>query len=540
MSMINQGWNSMHHRRISQLATAILISLIAASCGGGGGRAAPVYTIGGSVSGLTAGAQVTLTDNGTDSIAVDSNAPFTFATSVPQLSSYLVTVTASPVSQNCVVVNGSGSKVEANVSNIIVTCTTKAFEVGGSVAGLTGGGNVVLSDNGADLLTVSASGSFTFAKAVTYGSPYSVAVVTPPAGQTCSIDNSTSASVTGNVSTVSVTCTALPQYAYIVDSFTQSILQYSVSATGDWTPLPIPAVTPFPVPQSVVIDSTGHYAYVADYAENTVAQYTVGATGELAPMAVFQVDAGGGPLAVSLDPLGRYAYAIDFSFFTISQFSIDGGGSLIPLSPAQVPSGTDPSSMAIDSQGKNAYALNQADATVSQYAIGPDGALTALNPATVPMPYQGLTLGSITLDPAGANLYVMEAFAGTVAQFTRGMDGQLTQTPTTVSAGAPLYMVIHPTGLYAYVISSTGSGAGSIYQFSIAADGTLSPMATPSLPVGIRPVAMTLDRTGTYVFVPNTDGSVSRFAIGQGGALTPLTTLNLTPGTAPLAIAIAN
>jgi 6-phosphogluconolactonase (cycloisomerase 2 family) len=135
---------------------------------------------------------------------------------------------------------------------------------------------------------------------------------------------------------------------------------------------------------------------------------------------------------------------------------------------------------------------------------------------------------------------VLDSFSGKVAQYVTGANGQLTQTPTLVAAGAPLYMAIHPTGLYAYIVSAAGDGTGSIYQFTIAADGTLSPMSTPFLPSGTNPVAMTLDRTGAYVFVTNLDGTLSRFAIGESGALAVMSTINPTPATSPLAIAITN
>jgi hypothetical protein len=82
------------------------------------------YTIGGTVSGLTSGAQVTLSNNGSESLTVSANGSFTFSTLV--LSSYSVTVASTsglPTGAYCSVSRGSGTP-SANVTNVLVSCTT--------------------------------------------------------------------------------------------------------------------------------------------------------------------------------------------------------------------------------------------------------------------------------------------------------------------------------------------------------------------------------------------------------------------------------
>ncbi len=59
------------------------------------------------------------------------------------------------------------------------TNPTGPFTIGGSVTGLTGTG-LVLQDNGGDDLTVSASGTFTFATTIAANGAYSVTVLTQP------------------------------------------------------------------------------------------------------------------------------------------------------------------------------------------------------------------------------------------------------------------------------------------------------------------------------------------------------------------------
>ena len=81
------------------------------------------------------------------------------------------------------------------------------FTVGGMVTGLTGAG-LVLQDNGADDLSVSDAGAFTFATGLANGAAYAVTVKTQPTspGQTCNVTGG-SGNVTGaNVTNVAVAC----------------------------------------------------------------------------------------------------------------------------------------------------------------------------------------------------------------------------------------------------------------------------------------------------------------------------------------------
>jgi len=167
------------------------------------------FTIGGTISGLAAGAQVTLSNNGADALTVTANGAFTFATPVVYEGSYAVTVGTQPIGQTCTVSGGSGAGVVADIAVVSVTCSTNTFTIGGTAAGLANGVQVTLSNNGADATTVTANGAFTFATPVAYNSSYSVTVGTQPTGQTCTVSGGSGAGVTGSISGVTVTCSTL-------------------------------------------------------------------------------------------------------------------------------------------------------------------------------------------------------------------------------------------------------------------------------------------------------------------------------------------
>ena len=76
-------------------------------------------TIGGTVTGLSG--TVVLQDNGTDTLTISSNGPFTFPTALSAGAQYAVTVSQQPSTQVCSITAGSGT-ASANVTNVAVSC----------------------------------------------------------------------------------------------------------------------------------------------------------------------------------------------------------------------------------------------------------------------------------------------------------------------------------------------------------------------------------------------------------------------------------
>jgi len=175
--------------------------------GGGGGGGGTTYTIGGTVTGLTASTQVVLANNGGNNLTVSSNGSFTFTQPVKSGAAYAVTVVTQPTGETCSVSAGSGT-ASANVTSVTVTCAASGsgpYTIGGTVSGLAPSTQVVLANNGGNNLTVSSNGSFTFTQPVNSGGAYAVTVVTQPTGETCSV-GSGSGTATANVTNVTVSC----------------------------------------------------------------------------------------------------------------------------------------------------------------------------------------------------------------------------------------------------------------------------------------------------------------------------------------------
>jgi large repetitive protein len=163
------------------------------------------YTIGGIVSGLS-GTGLVLQDNSGDNLPITKNGSFTFPTVLPSGSSFSVTVFAQPASptQTCTVTGGGGTAT-ANITGILVNCTTTTFTLGGTITGLTGSG-LILQNNGANSLPVAAnSSSFTFTNQVASGSTYAVTALAQPT-PSCAITNGSGKVGSASVSNIAIAC----------------------------------------------------------------------------------------------------------------------------------------------------------------------------------------------------------------------------------------------------------------------------------------------------------------------------------------------
>lgn len=173
--------------------------------------AANLYTISGQINDLDGTVMLNdgTTNNDTITLSTTGNSQFSFAPqSVPAGHGYNVTVTAQPTypprNETCTVANGSGTSLTANVSNVVVTCTTNSFTVGGNVAELNG--TLKLDDNGGDTDTITANGAFTFSTSVQSGSTYAVTINQNPSNENCVLTNATGTMANANVTNVSAVC----------------------------------------------------------------------------------------------------------------------------------------------------------------------------------------------------------------------------------------------------------------------------------------------------------------------------------------------
>ena len=195
---------------------AVAGALVLASCGGGGGGILGGYTslpVQGAIQGLTSNGLV-LINNGGDPIAPPANAAtYSFPTQVEIGKTYQVAIRTQPVNQTCRInaaADAAGNMLPDTAGRTVeifvpVICTQNSYKLGGTVTGATTEGLVLT--NGPDQVKVPANATaFTFPTPVLAQAVYGVAVLSNPAGKTCTVINGTAVMGSADVTNVRVTC----------------------------------------------------------------------------------------------------------------------------------------------------------------------------------------------------------------------------------------------------------------------------------------------------------------------------------------------
>ncbi len=506
------------------------------------------YTIGGNVSGLADGTQVTLDDNGSNPLTVTANAAFRFTTPVAYGGSYAVTVGTQPTGQVCTVSNATGAGVTASVSTVNIVCSTSTYIIGGSVTGLAGSTQVTLDDNGADPVTVMANGAFTFATPVAYAGSYAVTVGTQPTGQICTVSNGAGTGITSDVATVAISCTDSVVFIYVPNYGSNDVLGYQFDlTTGNSSSIPGSPFHSGTNDRWVTTNTAGTFAYVTNEGSNNMSAYTIDhSTGALTPVAGSPFATGTTPISVTLNPAGTFAYVANANGAAVSGFSVDQTtGGLTAISGSPFATGNNPQKIAVNPAGTFAFVTNVGDNTISVFSIDPStGALTPISGS----PFtngNGNSPAGITVNPAGTVVYVTNSQANIMAFSIDAATGALAPvagSPFTSNYGGWGWqsLAVNPAGTLA--VASTGNG-GHLLTFSIdPSTGALTQLpadAYGAYGYGGSNYAV-FNQAGTQAFVSNAWGLwVSVVSVDSTtGALTDVSGSPFGVGARPFDIAV--
>jgi DNA-binding beta-propeller fold protein YncE len=176
-----------------------------------------------------------------------------------------------------------------------------------------------------------------------------------------------------------------------------------------------------------------------------------------------------------------------------------------------------------------AFVTDQDSANVAQFTISTSQTLSFNGSATSDSgPH------AVAATPNGKYLYATNYGAGnnydrgdTVSQYSIGADGTLTPlSPASVTTTAgPLQIAVSPDGKNAYVASDGGGPNGNVTEYSIAADGTLHQIGTLNDPNFNFPSGVAVSPDGTSVYVADQEsGSIFEFNRASDGTLTAKST----------------
>jgi len=199
---------------------------------------------------------------------------------------------------------------------------------------------------------------------------------------------------------------------------------------------------------------------------------------------------------------------------------------------------TDNSTADITSQVTHWGTSNPAVATIDAV-----GTVTAANLGTADISASipnAPPINGVTVTVTGTiYAYATNYSSSTVSQYqVSATDGSLVPlaTPTVATGQNPYSISVEPSGEYVYVSNWSGS---SISQFRIGADGSLTALAGRDVPTGMGPNHITLDHANRWAYVANLgENTVSQYSIGLDGRLSALSPAKVQAGANPATIVI--
>ena len=177
------------------------------------------FTIGGNVSGIPVGYNITIKNNNTnDSLALTQDGSFTFSTMLRSRNRFWVSITSYryPTSDSpsllCTVANEAGEIDFSDITNIQITCNTSRVvtargSIGGTVSGLQQGSPLVIKNNDNTRITITQNGRFIFPIAMNTNNYY-ISITQQPTNpnQTCTIENGSGIISSSDITNIEITC----------------------------------------------------------------------------------------------------------------------------------------------------------------------------------------------------------------------------------------------------------------------------------------------------------------------------------------------
>ena len=321
------------------------------------------------------------------------------------------------------------------------------------------------------------------------------------------------------------------RFAYVITAGNDSLEAYSVAPDGSLAKRPSPKLSTGRDPSGIGVDGTGTLLLVANAKQAILSQFAIGADG--GPSALGDVATEGTSAAVALDPTAQFAFVTNPETNGVSQFALSPTG-LSSISPARVAAQKAPSALAfatgtafVRAESRFAYVPNVSSNSVSWYGLAASGGLEWR--ADVPV---GKEPVSVALTPDGRQAYVLGTDQISRCEVASTGALEMREELPFAKASSPAYMLVHPSGRFAYVIDSLRR---VVSQYAVAASGALESLAPAELPLSDvgRPTAIAIDPSGRFAFISLNDDTIQQFTIALDGTLAPNAAPLVTTGRGP-------
>jgi YVTN family beta-propeller protein len=347
---------------------------------------------------------------------------------------------------------------------------------------------LILQNNAAADLAVSANGVFTFGTMVAAGGAYAATVKTQPGSpaQSCVVTNGSGTVGTANVTSIAVTCTTVTySIGGTVTGLSSSGLVLQLNAGND---LAVSASGAFTFATPLAGGAT-YTVSVKTQPGGTPAQNCVvsGGSGTVSSSAVTNVAVSCQAVAGPTPQFGTYAYVTNLDSNNVSVISTTTSSVTKTM-----PVGLGPRGVAITPDGAVAYVTNSGSNSVSVIDTFTNSLITTVTVGTGPR--------GVAITPNGAFAYVTNTASNNVSVISTSSN-TVTATVAMGAGSAPVAVAITPNGTRAYVAnSSTGR---------VAVINTVTNAVVASITVAAQPQAIAITPNGAAAYVACQGAEVS-------------------------------
>ena len=216
-------------------------------------------------------------------------------------------------------------------------------------------------------------------------------------------------------------------------------------------------------------------------------------------------------------------FALNAGSGEISVFQVHGAD--LSLTDKQLSGGSEPNAVA--QRGHVVYVLNTGgSSSVVGFRVSEDGKLYTIPNSLTFLSTNTSGASSLAFSPNGQFLVVTERETNSIDAFRVKKNGTLSPIVINSSAGPGVFsLAFAPNGaaLAAETGPAGGQNASAISSYSVASNGTLTPISTSVPTLGAATCWNAVTPNGKWVYTSNAGTSnISGFSIGSNGALTAL------------------
>jgi DNA-binding beta-propeller fold protein YncE len=270
-------------------------------------------------------------------------------------------------------------------------------------------------------------------------------------------------------------------------------------------------------PKGVVAAPSGSFLYVANNKDGNIYQFSINPTnGALTPLAPASISngSGSGPDEIAINPAGTFLWVTGAGDGTVTTYAINSSTGQL-TNNGQVKGFSSPFGIAVDSGGNNVYLADHGSGLVYWYSVGAAGALSIVG---TPIPDLGVSAGApgfIAIDPSGSYIYVTDLSAGvlSVIQTIASQLAFILTQPSSTSANVPIGIGYATVGGFGYVFTAN-QGGSTLWSFQLTGPGNpVIPVAFGSGNVS-APTDLVVDPQNAFLYTTNQNaGTVSQFSL---------------------------